>query len=306
MAPKIERIAEIPQLVLGEGPHWDPESQSLLFVDILEKTAYKFIPSTGYLSKVVFDKPISVIIPVRGKKDQYLVTLQRDIAIINWDGKSEKPSKIEVLAEVDVGTENRINDGKCDPRGRFFGGSMGPEPEVGHFTLEAGSFYSYAKGKLEKHAEKIGISNGLTWNPALKKMYYIDSLAYTIDSFDYDIETGKISNRTPFFSSKNVGIEGIFDGMTIDKDGNLWVAIFNGSKVIKVDPTKPDTLLQQIDIPAKQVTSVAWGGIDLDILYVISASMTIDGEVLSPPNHGALYRVSGLGTKGLPMAPFEL
>ncbi|CAH1130548.1 unnamed protein product [Ceutorhynchus assimilis] len=306
MAPKIEKIAEIPNLELGEGPHWDAETQSLYLVDIFGKALHKYIPSTGHHSKLVFDKPISVVVPVKGKRDQFVVTVERTVQLITWDGKSEKPSKIEKLAEVDEGTENRLNDGKCDPSGKLWMGTMGPEPENGHVQLASGSLFSLHKGQVKTHVTKVGISNGLAWNTKLNKFYYIDSFAYSVDAFDYDRLNGTISNRTPIFTLPKHNIEGFPDGMTIDTDGNLWVAVFNSYKVIKIDPRKPETLLQTVEIPAKQVTSVAWGGIDLDVLFVTSASFTVDGEKLLPPHHGATFKVTGLGARGLPGDNFVL
>ncbi|KAH1017172.1 hypothetical protein HUJ05_007872 [Dendroctonus ponderosae] len=304
MAPKILRVAEIPNLVLGEGPHWDIETQNLYIVDIFGKSIHKFNASTGQHSKAIFDKPVSFIVPVKGQRNKFVISLEREICVITWDGISERPSKIEKLAEVDQDTQNRINDGKCDPRGRLWAGTMGPEPEPGHFQPEAGSLFSLDGGEVTTFATKVGISNGLAWNTKLGKFYYNDSLVKRVDEFDYDINSGVISNRKTIFTFSKHDIDGLPDGMTIDADGNLWVAVFNGSSVIKIDPRKPETLLETIKVPAKQTTSVAWGGIDLNILYVTSASMTVDGVELLPPNHGATFQITGLGTKGLPADNF--
>ncbi|KAL1514287.1 hypothetical protein ABEB36_003568 [Hypothenemus hampei] len=199
-----------------------------------------------------------------------------------------------------------MNDGKCDPRGRLWIGTMGPEPENLHIEPQRGSLYSVDKKNVTKHITEIGISNGLAWNTNINKFYYVDSFAFSVDEFDYDIASGKISNRRPIFTLSKHGIPGFLDGITIDEDGNLWVAIFNGYRVIQIDPTKPETLLQTIDIPAKQVTSVVWGGKNLDILYVTSGSLTVDGKEHPPPNHGATFQVIGLNTKGLPPNNFVL
>ncbi|XP_066157883.1 regucalcin-like [Euwallacea fornicatus] len=306
MAPRVSRIPDIPNVELGEGPHWDVRSQCLYFVDIFGKSIHKYVPLTRQHTKAVFDKPVSIIIPLKEQTDQFVVTLEREISIVTWDGVSVKTATVQKIAEVDPGTKNRINDGKCDPRGRLFAGTMGPEHEIGHYSPQAGTLYSLSNGVMKSHASKIGISNGLAWNLLLGKFYYIDSLAYSVDEFNYDVITGNVSNRRSIFSFKRLGMDGFPDGMTIDEDGNLWLAVFNGYKVIQIDPRKTDTLLQSVEIPAKQVTSVAWGGPNLDILYVTSASFTVDGEALLPPNHGAIFEVIGLGTKGLPANDFVL
>jgi len=301
MGPIVQRIPEIPNMELGEGPHWDIETQSLYLVDITSKSIHKYNPSTGQHSKATFDKLVSFIIPVQGKRDQFVVALERDICIVTWDGRSEKVSKIEKIVETDPDkTTNRVNDGKCDASGRLWAGSLGVDPETGKYTDDEGTLFSLTKGKLATHVTKIGISNGLAWNKENTKLYYIDSIKGTVDQFDADITNGLLTNRSPIFTFAKHNIEGAPDGMTIDVDGNLWVAGFNTHGVFKIDPRKPETLLQKVDFPAKQITSVAWGGIDLDTLFVTSARIVIEGEVLLPPDHGAIYRVTGLGTKGLP------
>ncbi|XP_018335136.1 regucalcin-like, partial [Agrilus planipennis] len=149
--------------------------------------------------------------------------------------------------------------------------------------------------QLKQHIDGVHISNGLTWNPSLKKMYYIDSGTRTVDEFDYDQTNGTISNRKPIFTLEKHNIPGIPDGMTIDSDGNLWVAVFLGSRVIKIDPRKPETLLETIKIPALLTTSVEFGGPNLDELYVTSGRFTFQGKTPEPPVDGALYRVTNTG-----------
>ncbi|XP_076255381.1 regucalcin-like [Rhynchophorus ferrugineus] len=306
MAPVVEKIQEIPNIQLGEGPHWDIATQSLYFVDIFGKAIHKYVPATGKHTKAVFDKPVSLIVPVKGQRNKFVISLEREVYVVTWDGESEKASSLSKLGEVDQGTQTRINDGKCDPKGRLWFGTMGAEPVYGQVEPNSGSFFSYSNSKITTHLTKVGISNGLAWDTKLNKFYYIDSLKGSIDQFDIKLETGEISNRQAIFTLNKHNIDGVPDGMTIDADGNLWVAIFNGYKVLKINPRKPETLIQTVDIPAKQTTSVAWGGPNLDILYVTSASFTVDGEVLSPPNHGATFKITGLGVKGLPADEFVL
>lgn len=109
------------------------------------------------------------------------------------------------------------------------------------------------------------------------------------------------ANQQTIFTFDKHNLEGFPDGQAIDTDGNLWIAVFNGYKVIKIDPRQPETLLDTIKIPAKQVTSVAFGGPNLDELYVTSARFTVDGVVLDPKEgHGVTYKVTGIGAKGYP------
>jgi gluconolactonase len=117
---------------------------------------------------------------------------------------------------------------------------------------------------------------------------------------------GVVANCKNIFTLKKADIPGGPDGMTIDTDGNLWIAIFGGDRIIKIDPRKPETLLESIKLPAHQVTSAAWGGPDLDQLYVTTAKLTTDGIEYPPPDHGATYVITGTGSKGLPAANFRL
>nr|XP_023014163.1 regucalcin-like isoform X1 [Leptinotarsa decemlineata] len=304
MAPKVERIEAVEPTELGEGPHWDEETQSLYFVDIFGKSIHKYVPSTNkHTSAVIDGDAVSLIIPVKGEKDKFLISIGRELAIVTWNGESEKVSETKKIYEVDDRPEisdNRFNDGKCDPSGRLWAGTMGGEPVNGQVKLEKGSLFSFRNNKITTHLTKIGISNGLAWNENLKKMYYIDTIAGSVNEYDFDIENGTIANGKPIFTLAKNGIVGGADGMAIDTDGNLWVAVFNGYRVIKIDPRKADTLLDSIQIPSKQVTSVAFGGPNLDELYVTSAKFTIDGEELPPPEHGGTYRVTGINAKGYP------
>ncbi|KAI4464168.1 regucalcin [Holotrichia oblita] len=301
--PVVERVAD--SCELGEGPHWDVDTQSLYYVDIFEHSIHKYTPSTKTHTKaIVGDDTVSFIIPIEGAPNKYLISFGRQVAVISWDGVSDKVVGFKKITEVDTeegSLENRINDAKCDPTGRLWCGTMGPEPIKGHITPLKGSFYSVdSNGEVKRHVTPVSCSNGLAWSSDGTKFYYIDSGTREIHQYDVDLSNGMISNKTVVFSFEDVSIEGFPDGQTIDTDGNLWVAVFAGYKVIKIDPRRYNTLLETIDIPSKQVTSVAFGGPNLDELYVTSASFTIDGVVLPPPNHGALYRVTGLGVKGCP------
>ncbi|XP_057653066.1 regucalcin-like isoform X1 [Diorhabda carinulata] len=317
MNPKVELLEDIPSVELGEGPHWDVDTQSLFFVDIFGHSIHKYTPSTKKHSKAIIDlhktspddkydkiNMVSLIVPIKGEKDKFIVSVDRELLIVTWDGIAEKPSNYQKLYEVDnERTElltNRFNDGKCDPSGRIWAGTMGEERVNGQPVRGRGSLYSFENKTVTKRLGQIGISNGLAWNEELKKMYYIDTFKVCVEEYDFDIRTGNMSNGKPIFDLDKNKIGGFPDGMAIDTDGNLWVAVFNGYKVIKIDPRKPETLLTSIPIPAKQVTSVAFGGANLDELYVTSARFAIDGVVLPPPQHGGVYRVTGLGVKGYP------
>ncbi|OXA63830.1 Regucalcin [Folsomia candida] len=281
---------------LGEGPHWNPVKEEMLYVDIFGKAVLRYIPKTQECYKVVVDAgPVSLVAPITGHPNKYLITIERDVQVMEWDGVSSTPTSLKKLATVDDHCKtNRINDGKCDSRGRLWAGTMGYEPAPGKLDAKKGTLYSFdLDGTVKKHFDQIDIANGLAWTADDKTLYYIDSFSYRVDAFDYDGESATLSNRRTAFDFKANGVEGIPDGMTIDADGNLWIA------VIHVDPTAGKKL-GQLDFPTKNMTSVAFGGPELGILYATSAEHFLSKEELEAQSGaGALFEVRGLGVKGL-------
>ncbi|XP_013139366.1 PREDICTED: regucalcin-like [Papilio polytes] len=303
MSVSVQKIVD--PVVLGEGPHWDDKQQALYFVDINMKTINKYVPTTGEHTKTTLDGRVGFILPVDGTDDQFVVGVERKFLVIQWDGKDGSTVKVvKELGEVDQDVPTtRINDGKADPKGRLFAGTMGCEDPPGNFDMEKGSLFRVDRRGIVKMCSGISISNGLAWDLREKAMYYNDSLESKIRRYDYDVDTGDISNLKYVFDLKKNNIDGLADGMTIDTDGNIWVAIFNGSCVLKIDP-KAGTVLQRVPIPAKQVTSVTFGGPNLDVLFVTTASMFITEE--QKPPCGSTFMVFGLGVKGHPNVNFKL
>ncbi|RZC42485.1 SGL domain containing protein [Asbolus verrucosus] len=309
MNPKIERLTE--SITLGEAPHWDVETQSLYYVDIIGMAIYKYTPETKKSVKAsVGLNQVSFIIPVEDEKNQFVVSLGRELVRIFWNSETEDIRIIEKLTEVEKSEDfiyNRFNDGKCDPSGRLWAGTLNTVAEGPLVYPPKGTLYSLdSERKITNHLKNLRIANGLAFNTKLRKMYYIDSSEGTVDQYDFDVTNGIISNRQPIFTLSKHKVTGIADGMTIDVDGNLWIAIFNGSRIIKIDPQRPETLLDTIEMPVKQITSLTFGGPDLDELYVTTGAFKIDNEELPPPDNGALYKVTNIGTKGLPAANFRL
>lgn len=289
MAPVIEVVTE--RAILGEGPHWDVPNQCLYYVDIFGQTINKYVPATKTHTKVKLGEfkfntnfsnenkfssnenkyisnenefsfiiseggPVTLVVPVDGTEDQFLASIGRKLVLVTWNGTSTKPTKTEELLEVENEEDlkgNRFNDGKADPTGRLWAGTMGPEPEIGKLEPEKGSLYTLiGKRQVKKHLSKVSIANGLAWNVKLKKMYYIDSPRRTVDQYDYDMEKGEISNRKVVFDLEKHDIPGVPDGMTIDSQGNLWVAVFDGGRILHVNPNTSE-LISTLNFPAKQV-----------------------------------------------------
>nr|ADK55065.1 luciferin regenerating enzyme [Lampyris turkestanicus] len=307
MSPTIEIVTE--RVILGEGPHWDVPSQSLYYVDILGQTLHKYVPSTNTHTKVKIEGgPIGFAIPVEGKPNTFAIGLGRKIVEVVWDGVSDSVSSLKTLVEVDSEagfTNNRFNDGKADPTGRLWAGTMGPEPEVGKLEPEKGTLYTFDRNhRIKAHLKTISISNGLAWNLKLKKMYYIDSPLKTVDQYDYDMVKGEICNRKVIFDFDKHSIPGIPDGMTIDSEGNLWVAVFDGARILKINPNTSE-LLTTINFPTQQITCPTFGGPNLEDLYVTSGQLVIEGKT-QPAPAGAVFKVTGVGSKGLPCVNVHL
>jgi len=303
---KVETLP-VKKVYLGEGPHWDEKRQQLYYVDILAKTVHRYDPKTLEEHNVVIQEKgeghdsVSLVVPIEGEPNKFLVGVGRSLRVLEWDGKSSKATSLKTLHVVDDGNPHgRFNDGKCDSAGRLWAGTMGYEPVPGELDEKKGWLYKLDKnGKLTSHVDKIDIANGLAWSPDNTVFYYIDTFTYRVDAFDYNHAEGTISNRRPVFDFKINNIEGVPDGMCIDAIGNLWVAVFAGSKVLHIDP-KTGKLIDTIDFPTKNITSVTFGGPNLDILYATSAQHGLTkAELAAQPTAGSLFQIANTGAKGL-------
>ncbi|XP_072381760.1 regucalcin-like isoform X2 [Diabrotica undecimpunctata] len=299
MAPVIEKLVD--GFEVAEGPHWDHKKQCLYFVDFVEGTICKYVPSTKKFTKAkIGDYNVSLVIPVKNKNNEFVVGLNNSVAVVEWDGESPNVSSVKKLYEVDVGTPNILNDGKCDKKGRLWAGTMGGTPRtLNELVPENGTLYSFSNNTTTPHRTGVNLSNGLAFDYKRGKMYYTDTFSFKVDQYDFDIIEGTISNMKTIFTITNE--ENFCDGMTLDADGNIWLAVFASSRVYQIDPSKPDTVLRTVELPAAQITSVAFGGPNLDELYVTSAHFTDRPTGESP---GSIFRVTGLNIKGLPADEF--
>jgi len=291
---------------IGEGPHYD--DGFLYYVDIIGNSIGRYDTKSGknVFIKVPGGTYVSFITPIGGSDgSEFLIGQDQTAAWAKVDWVEGKVLEVKLLYQTDAKKENaRANDGKCDPWGRFWFGTMGIEEpgKPGVLQRKQGSLYRLDQRGGKKMADGIDISNGLTWNSDLKVMYYIDSLAKTLDAFDYDVETGDISDRRVVLGVEEAGLSGVLDGMTIDNRGHLWIAIFKGNRVIEVDPSIKKVVSEIHFENADMITSCAFGGPNLDELYVTSAR--IGDNIL--PEAGSIFRVTGLaaGVKGITMDKF--
>lgn len=311
---EIKQVA--PSVGLGEGPYWSEEDKALLFVDIVGGDVHRVFLESGrhQVLHVEADESgpsVSLVIPVKGDRDLFLVGLGRSLAVVRW--AVSDPDRHTVKAEAVLHTvdhqspTNRLNDGKCDPQGRLWAGTMGFEATPGEPQLHQGSLFRLGHDlQLSHMVGKISIANGLAWSHDKKTFYYIDSCTFCVEAFDYDDNTGSISNRRTVIEYKAAGLQkDIPDGMCIDEAGNLWVANFYGKKVICVDPNA-GKILRTVELPAQLTTSVCWGGPDYSTLFVTSAQTGLtDEQLAAEPREGGTFAITGLGVKGVPPTKFK-
>ncbi|XP_067018847.1 regucalcin-like [Acropora muricata] len=284
---------------LGEGPHWDESSQRLIWVDIFGRSVHLLDPVTGKDEKYNFDGAVGAAVP-RRKGGSLVVATERDFIFLDLE-----TGKQEIVASVDGDKPgNRFNDGKCDPAGRFWAGTMGPEPIPTQVVPNQGSLYSLnCDHTVQSHVDKISISNGIAWNTDKKIFYHADTAERKIDAFDYDKTSGALFNRRTVINVDPA--LGHPDGMTIDVDGKLWVAIYNGWKIVRYDP---DTGKSEsyVDLPVRITTSCCWAGPKFDELIVTSESARLtEEEKQEQPLAGSIFRIRNLGTNGLPPVAFN-
>ncbi|XP_049895803.1 regucalcin isoform X2 [Epinephelus moara] len=294
---KVECVVKKSALI-GEGPVWEESEQMLLFVDIAGQKVHRWSPATNQIQSVETGDMVGFAVPRRS--GGYVAGVGRSIVAIDWSTQT-----MTSLVEVDEDKlNNRLNDGKVDPIGRLLAGTMGKEERPAVVQKQQGSLFSVTSDlTVTKHLSQVDISNGLDWSLDQKTFYYIDSLALTVDAFDYDSNTGHIGNRRVVYHMEEG--EGLPDGMTVDAEGRLWVACYNGGRVISIDPAT-GMRLQTVSLPVTKTTSCCFGGPDYSDLYVTSASVGLDqSDRRAQPLAGGTFRVTGLGVKGRPSNSFS-
>lgn len=272
--------------LVGEGALWDEEQGVLYWVDILSNKLYIYDPASG--ENRTFDVGQHVGTVVLRKAGGVMLAVYDGFAAYDLESKT-----LTILADPEADLpNNRFNDGKCDPAGRFWAGTMAYTNQ----TTQGSLYRLDADLSVHKMLGDIGISNGIVWSSDKKTMYYIDSMAFTVRAYDYDNATGALSNeRVVIQVAKEIGLP---DGMAIDAEDKLWVAHFGGSAVHRWDPVTGQ-ILASIELPAKQITSCAFGDANLETLYITSAANGMDAAALAKePYAGALFSVKP-GVRGV-------
>ncbi len=284
-APKIELVVDAKN-ALGEGAIWNHKSQTFWWVDIEGQLLQVFNPQDNGTQVYNLGERIGTVVP--SHDGHAIIALQSGVYKFNL---ATKERNLIVAPETD--TDNiRLNDGKCDPAGRLWVGSM----HLAQLQDKAALFRIDTDGTSHEMLDSITISNGIVWSTDKKTMYYIDTPDGNVKAYDYNNETGAIDNqRVVVEVSDTLGFP---DGMAIDAEGMLWIALWNGNCVSRWDPTT-GKLLSTIEMPAHNITSCAFGGPNLDTLYVTSAKLDMTAEELAKyPNAGGVFKVVP-GVKGV-------
>lgn len=273
---------------LGEGAVWDEREKCLWWVDIMGHLIHRYDPVTG--KDQIFDvkEPVGCLAV---REDDGLVIATQSGFYFYYPETGQKSPIVDPEADK---PNNRFNDGATDRVGRFWAGTMkfiGEREPVGCFYRLDHDLH------CEEVIHDISVTNGLAFSPDGKTMYAADTDAsvQTIWAFDYSEETGTPTNPRVFFDTS--GIEGRPDGGTVDADGNYWFAAVGGWQVVQLSPE--GKIMQQIDVPVEKPTKVAFGGLDMELLFVTSISDGIDTS-RKQPKAGNLLLIEGLDARGIP------
>ena len=276
---------DLPKCQVGEGPVWDVAEQALYYIDIVARHVFRWEPGSGALQ--CWEVPEIVGSMALRERGGAVVALGSGVHTLDFES-----GLVEPLAPLDPPDPAvQLADGKVDRAGRFVFGTSDRamrDPRGGLWSLGP-------DGILTQLDHDIHLGNGPCWSPDDRTLYHADSLRHLIYAYDYDIDSGEVSNRREFFDSSNYGP--IPDGATVDADGNVWSAICEGGVILCLSPR--GEVLREIAFPTRIPASVMFFGPDLDRLFV----PTIDPSFLgreAGPDDGCCFVVDGLGVRGLP------
>lgn len=269
---------------LGEGAIWNDIDQKLYWVDIDQGLLHWLDPITNQIETAAFNQKISTVVPAQ--QGSLLIALKD--GIYSYKKDSGQLNLVVSNPENDS-SGNRFNDGKCDPSGRLWVGTMGDEQSANLYRVDPN--YSIHNMKTQ-----VSTSNGIVWSLDKKAMYYIDTSTHKVVAYDYDDHSGQISNPSDaIIIPEEMGKP---DGSTIDSEGMLWIALWGGNAVTRWNP-KTGAQLCKVEVASKNVTSCAFGGKNLDTLYITTArTKTSEEELELCPNSGGLFMIKP-GVRGI-------
>lgn len=276
------------QGLLSEGPRWHEERQELLWVDILGRHLHRGRITGGefeLLQTMTVDRDVGAVAPVVG--GGYILAAGVGFLFVGEDGGVR-----ELAQPAAAHPEVRMNDGACDPEGRFWAGTMAYDESPG-----AGALYRLElDGSCETVLTGLTISNGIGWSPDGATLYLNDSGTGCVYAFRFEGRGGAIGDRRVLIHFDRPGV--VPDGLTVDEEGAIWVAVFGGAAVNRYGPD--GSLLLTIPLEVERPTSCAFGGPERNILFVTSGREGLDKAALArQPNAGRLFAITGLGIRGM-------
>lgn len=278
---------------LGEGPLWDASKNQISWVDILNGQIHEWSPESETTKTLSVGQMIGAIAPC--EDGNYIAALKDGLGFVNC-----KTGKVDMITnpEEDL-PENRFNDGKCDPAGRFWAGTM-PLAE----DNSSGSLYMLDTSlSVRKRESNISISNGLAWSLDHRTMYFIDSPTRKVVGYDYNKESGELNNKRTIITIAEE--DGFPDGMTIDEEGMLWIAHWGGWQITRWNPGTGKKLTA-FELPVSNVTSCTFGGETMKDIYITSARKGLSKEELAKqPLAGSLFVIMDSGFTGLQPYKFK-
>ena len=279
---------------LAEGPCWWSERNILLWVDIEASRIGLFDPATGNNDFLYLPAHVGAVVPT-SVGDLLLATAA---GLMRMDPST---GVVTLLLDPEVDRPgNRFNDGKCDPWGRFWAGTMSYD-----FEPLAGSLWRLdGDGRITRQRRQLTISNGLAWSQDRGTLYFIDSPTLKVMAFPLT-SSGEIAAEPSICVQIPEDWDAVPDGMCIDAEGMLWIALFGGGAVTRWDPISGQ-LLDRLALPCRQVTSCCFGGPHLDQLFMTTARREMDAAAIAAePLAGGLFQAD-VGVKGLPADTFQV
>jgi L-arabinonolactonase len=282
---------DAPHCQVGEGPVWDEAEGALYYVDIIGRKVHRYHLATGFSTS--WDVP-GVIGSMAVRPNGHLLLALSD-GLYSLDPATGEVGPL--CRPAGLPERAQFNDGKVDRRGRFLVGTTDAK-----ITEAIGSVYLFTPDHvLTKIESDIIISNGPCWSPDDRTFYFSDTGRNQIYAFDYDIEAGAVSNRRNFANTIELGLGGIPDGATVDRDGLMWMAICEGAKLVAF--RADGTIERTVEMPITLPSSVMFGGADLDLLFVTSidplALKALGMDRDAEQGGGRLWVVEGLGAQGI-------
>jgi sugar lactone lactonase YvrE len=277
---------------LGEGPIWHPQEQALYWIDITRGGIHRYDPASGEHTRYQVAPPVTCIAMRAG--GGFMVSRARSVDA--WDRVSQTLAPIATFKDDEVG--QRFNDGAVDAQGRFWVGSMS--------DARRGFLYRLDPGQPPRSMKSgIGCGNGIGWSPDRRVMYFTDSERRIIYAFDFDPASGALEHERVFAQTADLPgqpPEGLPDGLTVDTEGCVWSARWDGWKIVRYDPD--GDVMAEFPVPVQRPTSVMFGGPALDTLYITTARNTLSAAQLADqPLAGDLFCLRA-GARGLPEPAF--